>query len=190
MPSERRKGTCGHLPLNVRSKAGRMKSVNLGRMIRLAGEVFSARTDPDQLDVDEAVIERLQSLHPATLSEHVEGDGPVVWILLIPTTRETMDLFFDHKIGERELLDRTHPGEHVDALYLCSALVLPEFRGKGLAQQVSLAAIRAIRRDHAIRWLYVWPFSEGGDVLAKRIAEVVGLKLYVRKHPRVSTESA
>ena len=62
-------------------------------MIRLAGEVFSARTDPDQLDVDEAVIERLQSLHPATLSEHVEGDGPVVWILLIPTTRETMDLF-------------------------------------------------------------------------------------------------
>ena len=93
MPSERRKGTCGHLPLNVRSKAGRMKSVNLGRMIRLAGEVFSARTDPDQLDVDEAVIERLQSLHPATLSEHVEGDGPVVWILLIPTTRETMDLF-------------------------------------------------------------------------------------------------
>lgn len=159
-----------------------MSLSNFERMIRLAGEVFSARTDPDQLDVDDTVIERLQALHPATLSEHVEGDGPVVWILLIPTTRETMELFLDCAIGERELLERTHPGERFDALYLCSALVLPEFRRKGLALQVSLSAIRAIQQDHAIRWLYVWPFSEGGSILASRLAETVGLELRTRNY--------
>lgn len=158
-----------------------MSLSNFERMIRLAGEVFSARTDPDQLDVDDTVIERLQALHPATLSEHVEGDGPVVWILLIPTTRETMELFLDCAIGERELLERTHPGERFDALYLCSALVLPEFRRKGLSLQVSLSAIRAIQQDHAIRWLYVWPFSEGGNDLAKRLSDLTRLELKRRQ---------
>ena len=37
-------------------------------MIQLAEETFSVRTDPNQLDVTEAVIEKLREIHPATLS--------------------------------------------------------------------------------------------------------------------------
>ena len=67
---------------------------NFERMIALVNESFDARNDPEQLDVNEEVIALLQQLHPATLSEHNEGDGPVVWILLIPTTVTLMHQFY------------------------------------------------------------------------------------------------
>lgn len=152
------------------------------RMVRLAEETFAARNDPEQLDVDEQVISRLQELHPATLSERQEAGGPVVWILLIPTTLETMELFVRGVIGERELLARTRSGDRFEAIYLCSALVLPEFRNKGYARELTLHAVAAIRRDHLIRYLYVWPFSEAGRALAKRLSAETGLALKVREH--------
>ena len=43
-----------------------MKS-NFERMMQIIDEVFSTREDPDQLQVNENVIARLQELHPATL---------------------------------------------------------------------------------------------------------------------------
>jgi ribosomal protein S18 acetylase RimI-like enzyme len=159
-------------------------------MIRLAEETFEARNDPDQLDVDDQVIRRLQSLHPATLTERIEGDGPVAWILLIPTTRETMELFVNGVIGERELLERTRPGEQAEAIYLCSALVLPEFRKKGYARELTLKVIEAIRRDFPIRYLYVWPFSEQGLRLAQRLAEECRLPLSTRPNDHGSRGSA
>lgn len=158
-----------------------MNSVNLGRMIRLAEQTFEARNDPDQLDVDEDVIRRLTDLHPATLSERNEGDGPVIWILLIPTTLETMELFIQAAIGERELLARTRPGDRFEAIYLCSALVLPEFRNRGYALELSLHALAALRENQPVSHLYVWPFSEAGLALAKRLSKETGLALKIRK---------
>ena len=155
---------------------------NFERMIELANEVFSARTDLDQLDVDEKIMEKLQSIHPATLSEHVEGDGPVVWILLIPTTTVVMEKFISKKIGERQLLEQTTPGEKYDSLYLCSALVLPEFRKKGLASKVTLNAVKEIQNDHAIKTLFVWPFSNEGEQLATQLAKKLHLPLLTRPH--------
>lgn len=74
-----------------------MFSSNFERMINLAVETFAAHNDPNQLDVNEEVIKQLEQLHPATLSEHNEGDGPVVWILLIPTTTSLMNEFIKEK---------------------------------------------------------------------------------------------
>ena len=42
--------------------------------------------------------------------------------------------FLAGRISERKLLEMTGPGGTYDALYLCSALVLPEFRKQGLAR--------------------------------------------------------
>ncbi len=158
-----------------------MESTNFQRMIALADEVFSYRTDPEQLDVNEAVIEKLHTLHASTLSEHVLGDGPVVWILLIPTTLETMHQFINSKITERQLLEQTKAGEMYEAIYLCSALVLPEFRRKGLAKQLTLEAIHKIQYEYPIKFLYVWPFSKEGEELSELMSEQLGLPLLARK---------
>ena len=152
---------------------------NFERMIQLAEEVFATKSDPDQLDVDEQVIGRLKQLHPATMSEY-NDNGPVVWILVIPTTLDIMHRFISKDITEQQLLDLTPLNGQYNAIYLCSAMVLDEYRGKGIAKRLTIEAIESIRKDHSVKALFVWPFSEGGDALAARIADVEGLPLMKR----------
>ncbi|TSA51414.1 MAG: hypothetical protein D4R43_00745 [Sphingobacteriales bacterium] len=158
-----------------------MPSTNFERMINLAVETFAAHNDPNQLDVNEEVIKQLEQLHAATLSEHNEGDGPVVWILLIPTTTALMNEFIEEKISESDLLNKTPLNIKYDALYLCSALVLPEFRRKGLAKKIALDAIQQIRNDHPFKNLFTWNFSNEGALLSETIAQHEKLPLLHRE---------
>lgn len=149
-------------------------------MLRLAGEFFAVKTDPDQLNVTPEVLERLKRIHPATLSDYGTPDGPVVWILLIPTIREVMERFLAKAINEAQLLDLTPVPASYDALYLCSALVLPEYRKQGLAAKVACGAIESIRRDHPITTLFYWEFSGEGKKLAEAVSRSSGLPLLSR----------
>jgi len=161
---------------------------NFNRMIQLAGSFFDAKNDPGQLDVDEHIIEQLKEIHPATLSEYVDGDGPVVWILLIPATHVAMNRFLKLEISERQLFAETVAGAGYDSIYLCSALVLPEYRGKGLAKKKAIDAINEIRKTYPVTSLFYWPFSDDGKHLAQSIAKACGLPLYERLgtiHPQV-----
>lgn len=158
-----------------------MAKSNFERMIQLANDVFDTRSDPNQLDVDEQVIARLQQIHPSTVSEYDDGNGPVIWILLIPTTHDVMNRFVAGEITEQQLLDLTPAGGSYDAIYLCSAMVLEEYRGKGIAKKLTLDAIDNIRKDHPIKALFVWPFTPEGDGMAAAIARYTHLPLLVRK---------
>jgi hypothetical protein len=155
-----------------------MSYKNLERMIQLAEDVFAVKNDPDQLDVNQEVIERLKRIHPSAISEFVDGDGPVAWILLIPTTLDLMNKFLENKITERELFDLTPLDIKYEALYLCSALVLEEYRRKGITKRLVLNAIENIRKDHPLKSLFVWPFSKEGDQGAETIARLASLPLY------------
>jgi predicted GNAT family acetyltransferase len=153
---------------------------NLERLIRLADEVFDVRNDPEQLTIDEGVMKRLHKIHPSTLSEEDYGDGPVALVLVIPTTMELMVRFLEKQISEKELFELTPTDISYEALYLCSALVLEEFRRKGITKKLTLKAIEDIRRDHPIKALFVWPFSEEGEKAAIVIGRESGLKLCQR----------
>ncbi len=153
---------------------------NLDRMIALATEVFDARNDPEQIAVTEQDMERLHALHPATMTQQATDDGPVAWILLFPTTHDLMERFLRKEISERALLSLTPVGGRFEAVYLCSALVLPEYRGKGVAKRLSVDAVRSIQKDHPIKELFVWPWSKGGDRAAESVARETGLPLRIR----------
>lgn len=153
---------------------------NYERMIQLAEEVFASRTDPEQLDVDEMVVAHLHEIHPSTVSEYNEGNGPCVWILIIPTTTQLMQDFLEKKITEKMLYERTPLHTTYDAIYLCSAMVLDEYRGKGIATRLTLDAVNAIVKQHPIKNLFVWPFSKEGDKLAQKISLLTGLPLLKR----------
>jgi hypothetical protein len=157
-----------------------MSKSNFERMIALSDEVFSSRTDPDQLNVNEKVMEHLQLIHPDTISEHDNGEGPVCWILCIPTTIDLMNQFVNKEISERELYELTPLNCKYEALYLCSALLLEEFRGKGIAQSIALKAIENIKMNHPIKALFFWSFSKEGEKLAEKISGLIGLPLYRR----------
>jgi GNAT superfamily N-acetyltransferase len=155
---------------------------NLLRMIQLAEEFFETKNDPSQISVDESALECLRKLHPSTIGEETSEDGPIAWTLVIPTTEETMRRFLACEISERELLERTHADDHSEAIYLCSALVLPEYRGKGLAKHLIRRSIENIRKAHPIQSLYCWTFSVEGRRLAQSVARTVGLPLVERSH--------
>jgi GNAT superfamily N-acetyltransferase len=149
-------------------------------MIRLAEDFFNTRDDPDQISVTEETMARLRRIHPATLTEEANERGPIAWMLVIPTTRELMEEFLSGQINERELLELTPPAGPYRTLYLCSALVLPEHRGKGLALSLICRAIDALRRDHPIEALFFWGFSIEGERLAAAAARKTGLPLRKR----------
>ncbi|HTY00452.1 MAG TPA: hypothetical protein VMG09_10530 [Bacteroidota bacterium] len=150
---------------------------NLERMMRLADEFFDYRNDPEQIVVDELIMAKLEAIDPASLAQQANDDGPIAWILVIPTTESVMREFLEGKISERKLLEETMPGQQFDAVYLCSALVLPEFRKKGIAKSLTLRSVNAIRKRHPIRWLYIWPFSEEGARVAEEVAAEAKLPL-------------
>jgi ribosomal protein S18 acetylase RimI-like enzyme len=153
-----------------------MKS-NFERMIQLADDIFASRTVSDQLSVDEKVMTRLEEIHPASLSEHNDGNGPVAWVLVFPTTTELMNEFLAKRITEKKLFDLTPLGISYDAIYLCSALVLEEYRNKGIAKKLTREAVKKINQDHPIKTLFVWPFTPAGDVVSSKIAEEIGIPL-------------
>ena len=150
------------------------------RMLQLAEDIFSVRTDPDQLDVNEAVIARLKKIHPSCVSEKDDGNGPVCWVIIFPTTQALMQLFLEKKITEKELFERTPLNTSYEAIYLCSAMVLEEFRRQGIAKNLTRFAINKMRQDHPIKSLFVWPFTHEGNLAAETIAQQTGLPLFKR----------
>lgn len=156
---------------------------NFERMVMLADEVFATKNDPDQLDVNEEVLERLYNMHPFAVSQHIEGDGPVAWVLLIPTTLDLMNRFLENEISEKGLFELTPLHCSYETIYLCSALVLEEYRRKGIAKQLTLNAIEKIRNTHPVKSLFVWPFTIEGNNASESIARIVSLPLLKRKKP-------
>ena len=153
---------------------------NFERMIQLADDVFASKTDANQLDISEEVLDHLRQIHPATVSGQEYGDGPVAWVLVIPTTHELMTRFLAREISERELYELTPLQKQYEALYLCSAMVLDEYRRKGIAKKLTLEAIESIRKDHPIKSLFVWTFSNEGKLGAEAVARITSLPLYYR----------
>lgn len=154
---------------------------NYERLIQLADKVFAVKSDPSQLDVDQDVLARLKKIHLATISEYNEGNGPCAWVLLIPTTLGLMNRFLANEISEKKLFDLTPLNSAYDAIYLCSALVLEEFRRKGITKQLALSAIEEIGKTHQLKAAFVWAFSPEGDLAAETIAKQAGLSLYKKE---------
>ena len=159
-----------------------MAQDNLERMIKLAEDFFGTRNDPAQISVTEETMIRLRNIHPGTLSEERNESGPIAWVLIIPTMKQLMEQFNSGRITERELLDLTPLNRTYDVIYLCSALVLPEYRGRGFAKRLTEEAIRSIQKEHPIQSLFVWEFSAEGEKLASAVAKELGLPLEKRKN--------
>lgn len=154
---------------------------NFERLIKLATEVFDVKNDPSQLDITPEVMARLHQLHPETVSQYDDGNGPVAWMLVIPTTLELMNRFLEKEITEKELFNLTPLHIKYEAIYLCSALVLEEYRRQGITKTLALNAIEKIRETHPLKAAFVWAFSPEGDKAAETIAQLAGLPLFKRE---------
>jgi len=158
-----------------------MALTNFERLIQLADEIFAVKSDPSQLDINPAVRKRLLQIHPSTMLEHSDENGPVAWVLLIPTTLELMHKFLAKEISERELFEMTPLNINYEAVYLCSALVLKEYRRKGITKNLVLTGIGKIRKKQLLKAAFAWTFSTAGGVAAENIARLANLQFFRRE---------
>jgi ribosomal protein S18 acetylase RimI-like enzyme len=156
-------------------------------MYALIEDVFNTDNDPTQLGFNEGDIEKLISLSPHTLQEAANQDGPYAWVSVFPTSLNLMNQFMTGLIDERQLFDCTNEETPKEVVYLCSAIVLPEFRSQGIALKLTAQAIEALKLVYPISAALIWPFSDNGLRLAERAAETCGITLHVRKR---DTESS
>ncbi|OGU58719.1 MAG: hypothetical protein A2X64_00105 [Ignavibacteria bacterium GWF2_33_9] len=155
-----------------------MQLSNIERLIKIAEDTFDFRNDDSQLNVTPEIIEQLQKIHPAAMSEETNENGPIAWLLVIPTNEDLMKKFLANEINERELFELTPLNIKYDSIYLCSALVLDEYRKKGITKGLALNAIKKIQQNHPIKSLFVWTFSREGELAAESIARSTGLELF------------
>ncbi|HOV99240.1 MAG TPA: GNAT family N-acetyltransferase [Bacteroidota bacterium] len=154
---------------------------NEERLRQLAEDFFDVKNDPQQLQVNDEVLQKLRQIHPLCICEEHTNDGPIAWTLVMPTTHTLMTQFLNKEISENELFQLNPFPYPYDALYLCSALVLPEYQRQGIAKRMLINSVSGIRKDYPIQSLFLWPFSEGGDKLAESVARTCGLPLFRRK---------
>jgi predicted GNAT family acetyltransferase len=81
------------------------------------------------------------------------------------------------KISEKELFESVKPEQQHEAIYLCSAMVLEEYRRKGIAKKLAVEAIDSIRKEHDIQFLFVWAFSPEGMAASEELSRLTGLPL-------------
>ncbi len=155
---------------------------NLIKLLDLVDRIFQTRNDPTQIGFSDQDMAKMSRLHTACLQEAENEEGPIAWVAVIPTSQSLMHEFIDKAISERELFDLTTPETPKQVVYLCSAIVLPEFRASGVAMKLSLNAIHAMQQQWKISAAFVWPFSNDGEMLARSIARRCEFELFIRPH--------
>lgn len=151
------------------------------QMMTLAEDTFGTRDDPDQMPVTQESAEKLNLLTPDWLAYKVDPTGKLkAFAVVTPTTREIAERFLAGEITEREILELTTPQERYSALYLCSAITVPEYQRQGLATDLFKELIAGISlTDDAL--LFAWTFNEGGTALAKRLESDLGKEIKIRE---------
>lgn len=157
-----------------------MEKSNYQRLLQLVDELFNTKSDPDQLDVNEAVINTLQQISPVLVYEHQMAQEAVAWVTLIPSNETLTEAFINGSLTEKTYFEKSVELKQFDTIYLCSAIVLEEFRHQGIVSQHCKMAIENMCRHHSIKQLAAWPFTTEGLNCAKSIASKLELPLILK----------
>ncbi|GEM_PF-6973530 len=121
--------------------------------------------------------------YPKSIAIIYDSKKVIGSIELIPTNKKIMNKFLALKIGEQELFTGSMKLEknEINSLYICFAVIEKKYRHKGIILKSIIYSINHILKTYEINHLFVWPYSEEGLNLAKKIAKHFNKKLYIRK---------
>jgi len=152
----------------------------LEKMLDTAEKFFGSENDPEQMPITKESFDKLQKLHPQTLIYKTENGQPVSWIVTLPTSNNLAEQFLAGEINEKQLLELSQPQAVYEALYLCVAFTLPEYRRRGYITEMFQEALRTIPHEPNVK-LFAWAFSpEGGQLIAK-LSQMLGQEIFLKK---------
>lgn len=103
-----------------------------------------------------------------------EGDEPIAWSLVLPTSRGDMEEFLSRKITEQELFDRACAEPSFESMYIFAAITRPEYRGRGLATELLEYQVKYFKEKYGIKDFYAWILSADGKALADKLEKKFG----------------
>jgi GNAT superfamily N-acetyltransferase len=140
------------------------------KVLKVTEEFYGTNSDPDQISVTKESADKILSIHPNAISYTFNEKGePVAWVVVIPTSIETMNRFLHKQISESELLNIATQERKFEALYACSVFVIPEYRRKGYASALTEETIKKISPTVRLP-VYTWIYSEEGKKLAESLS--------------------
>jgi hypothetical protein len=144
------------------------------KTLEIAEEFYGTSIDPEQIPINKESFDKLMSLHQEAIKLKADADGnPISWVVVVPTSKETMESFLEDKSTEKELFDRAVIEKKFESLYLCSAFTVPEYRNKRLATELLLDSIKEFASDNSVQ-LYAWVYSKEGEGLVNQLREQLG----------------
>ena len=150
------------------------------KMDEIAERIFGTQKDPEQIPITKESGEKLEALTPHWIKYKLDGqNNPIAWVMILPTSLELMTEFLEGRINERELLDLTKPQDTYEALYLCAAITVPEYRRRGYAVELLIEGINSIPHDRNVK-LFAWPHSSEGEGLIEKIEKLLNTKVLIR----------
>jgi hypothetical protein len=157
-----------------------MDEKSLEKMLDITERFFGTANDPNQMPITKGSFYKLQELHPKTVIYKIENGEPISWVVVLPTSDGLAKKFLKGEINERELLDMTKPQEQYEALYLCAAFTIPEYRRRGYVIEMLEEAIDSIPHTANVK-LFSWPYSKEGRLLVEKLSAVLGVKILLKE---------
>ena len=157
-----------------------MDQLILKQIHDLAEEFFQTEIDPTQISATLEDTNKILAIHEKGLIYRTDKDGKLVgWIVVLPTSQKLSLQFLSGEITERMLLEKSEPQNEYDALYLCSAYVVPKHRREGHVVDMLKEAMSCI--PHAKDcMLSSWPYSPEGRQLLSKLGGIFGTEIKMK----------
>lgn len=141
---------------------------DLIKMEKVAIDVFGV-PDKDMVAPSPENDLKLIGIDKNTFVCFKEKGEPIAWSLVMPTSKVNSDKFLSEEINEKVIFEDSTKKHSFESLYLFVAIVLPEYRRKGLATELMSYQVNYFRDKYNIKDFYAWTFSKEGEILIKAI---------------------
>lgn len=164
--------------------ASQVEEKDVLELITLIENQFDTRNHPEQMQINDENRLWVRSKIPECALIIKDKDIVIGSTLIIPSILVVMNDFISGKIHEADLVHQMQREEinykKMQAIYLCSAFIKPEYRGKGLALKALIKSIHDINPENHPFPLYYWAYSQDGKRLADKLAFVTDFPVLFR----------
>ena len=148
---------------------------------KMLEEYFKSENDVEQAPISKENIIWVHKNMP-NCANVIKYDNKIIGsTFVVPCNRKLMEKFLSGKINENQLFEMIKKElnlSNFDSIYLASAFIKQEFRGRGLAVKGFVKSIKKLIGNKKVKpTLFYWGYSVEGKKLARKVAEITGLEL-------------
>lgn len=155
------------------------------KLLQILEGCFGTHSDPEQMAINESAGFWIKTTIPECSKIIKCGDEIVGSSFVFPTGLDLMNDFLANRINEAQLAQKTQSQniqyDTMEAIYLCSAFIVPAHRGKNLSVESIVKSIQEIMPKNKPLPLFYWPYSLAGEAVASKVAAILNLPLFAKK---------